>query len=187
MTDQVRLVTVAEFDALLTRAENSGRRLQLINGEIVEDMPKLAHARISVRLIMILVKYFAEHPIGEVFNELRVDLPDAEWDVRIPDISAVIQRQDELARLQGHESLPFMPDLVIEIQSEEQTDRTMGDLALYYFAHGCRMVWLVYPDRQLVEWLTPTERRILTIDETISGEPVLPGLLIPMPTIFERS
>lgn len=186
MTDQVRLYTVAEFDQLLLRPENIERKLQLINGEIVEDMPKLAHARISVRLIMILVQYFAEHPIGEVFNELRVDVPGAESDVRVPDISVVTGRKDELAQLEGNDSLPFMPDLVIEIQSDGQTDRYMGDLALFYFAHGCRMVWLVYPDRQLVEWLTPTERRILTIEGTISGGDLLPGLLIPMPTVFER-
>ena len=46
------------------------------------------------------------------------------------------------------------------------------------------MVWLVYPDRRLVEVLTPTERHLLTDDATINGGEVLPGFSVNIADIF---
>ncbi|NUQ05463.1 MAG: Uma2 family endonuclease [Anaerolineae bacterium] len=162
-----RGVTVEEFERFALLPENLGRKLQLINGEIVEEMPKLAHARISVRLIAWLLEYLRRSPIGEVFNELRITLEDESHNAVVPDICVVVERRGELGALGDNDPLPFMPDLLIEIQSEGQGDRHMRDLADYYLARGGQMVWLIYPDRKLVEWLTPTERRLLTLDGTI--------------------
>lgn len=184
MTDRVHLLTVDEFERIAALPENLGRKLQLVNGEIVEEMPKFAHARIASRLILWLGKFFEEHPVGEVFAEFRIDLPDKQFDARVPDICIVLGRKDELARLGDNDPLPFMPDLIIEIQSEGQTDRYMRDLADYYLANGCRMVWLIYPDRKLVEWLTPTARRLLNLEGIIDGGDVLPEFSLSLGKLF---
>ncbi|MBL8133661.1 MAG: Uma2 family endonuclease [Anaerolineae bacterium] len=187
MADRATLTkptTVDEFDHFAALPENVGHKLQLVDGEIIEEMPKFAHARIASRLILWLGKFFEEHPIGEVFAELRIALPDELINARIPDICVVIGRQDELAGLGVNDALPFMPDLIIEIQSEGQTDRYMSDLADYYLERGCRMVWIIYPDLKLVEWLTPTERHLLLLEGTISGGDVLPGLSVSVAKLF---
>lgn len=179
-----RQITVEEFDQIILRPDNLGRKLQLVNGEIVEEMPKYAHATISMFLIGWLLDYLKTHPVGRLFNEFRIDLPDDELNARVPDLSLVINRNDELASLGGDDPLPFMPDLIIEIQSKGQSDRYMLDLANYYLAHGCRMVWLIYPDQQIVEWLASTERQLLTAGDTISGGELLPDFSLPVKSVF---
>lgn len=44
-----------------------------------------------------------------------------------------------------------MPDLVIEVTSPDNTYKSMRKRADYYLAHGTRLVWLVYPEKCLVE------------------------------------
>lgn len=184
MANKTPLITVREFEQIAIQTDNRGRKLQLVHGVIVEERAGLAQARISSRLILWLGKFLEQHPFGEIFNELRIDLPDEPLNARVPDICVVIYRADALAQLGDNDPLPFMPNLIAEIQSEGQTDRYMSDLAAYYFAHGCQMVWLVYPDRKLVEWLTTAEHRILTSDDAISGGAVLPGLSIAVEDLF---
>jgi Uma2 family endonuclease len=77
-----------------------------------------------------------------------------------------------------------MPDLAVEVQSPGQSDRFMSDKAAFYLENGSKMVWLIYPDRQLVEFLTPTERQLLTLDGTISGGDVLPDFSVKVADIF---
>ncbi|MBL8132675.1 MAG: Uma2 family endonuclease [Anaerolineae bacterium] len=174
-------VTVEEFERFALLPENLGRKLQLINGEIVEEMPTPLHGIIAVALIKWLLKYLDDKPIGTLLTEVRVQLADDEGQSRIPDIAFVRSEQGEFDLAQP---LPFVPALCIEIESPGQGDRHMRDLADYYLARGGQMVWLIYPDRRLVEWLTSTERRLLTLDATISGGDVLPGFALPLQTLF---
>jgi Uma2 family endonuclease len=60
----------------------------------------------------------------------------------------------------------------------------MSDKAAYYLANGSQMVWLIYPNRRLVEVLTADERYLLTVDGTISGGELLPGFSIAVRDLF---
>ncbi|NUQ05462.1 MAG: Uma2 family endonuclease [Anaerolineae bacterium] len=159
-----RGVTVEEFERFALLPENLGRKLQLINGEIVEEMPTPLHGIIAVALIKWLLKFLEDQPVGTLLTEVRVRLDDDEGQSRIPDIALI---RSEQGAFDLSLPLPFVPALCIEIGSPGQGDRHMRDLADYYLARGGQMVWLIYPDRKLVEWLTPTERRLLTLDGTI--------------------
>jgi Uma2 family endonuclease len=187
MTDRVLLstpTTLDEFERYIAQPENMGRKLQLINGEIVEEMPKIIHARIMRLLMKWLERHMDAYPDGEILPEIRIDLPDDPNNARVADIGVVVARAVELAKLGDHDALTFMPDLIVEIQSEGQTDRYMRDLADFYIANGCQMVWLIYPDRKLVEWLTSTERRLLNVDGVISGGSVLPEFSLAVSSLF---
>lgn len=178
---QVKPITVDEFERIVALPENVGRKLQLINGEIIEEMPNPLHGMIVIALIKWLLKYLEAHAVGTLLTEVRIKLLNDEMEGRIPDGSFVHREQGGFDRLQP---LPFVPYLCVEIQSPGQSDRYMLDLANYYLANGGKMVWLVYPDRKLVEWLTPTERRLLTVDESISGGDVLPGFVLEVRELF---
>jgi len=52
-------------------------------------------------------------------------------------------------------------------------------------ANGCKLVWLVYPKKQIVDVITSQAREPFTIDETITGGDVLPDFVIPVREIFE--
>lgn len=46
------------------------------------------------------------------------------------------------------------------------------------------MVWLVYPEKQMVEVLTPVERQLLSESDVISGGEVLPGFTLTVSEVF---
>lgn len=79
-----------------------------------------------------------------------------------------------------------MPDLAVEVQSDGQSDRFMANKAAYYLANGSRMVWLVYPETQIVEVLTPDNRTLLNSEGIISGGDVLPGFSLPVRELFSK-
>ncbi len=77
-----------------------------------------------------------------------------------------------------------MPDLAVEVQSPDQSDKFMVDKAAYYLANGVRMVWLIYPEKRLVEVLTPDARYLLNDADALDGGDVLPGFSLPIGEIF---
>lgn len=174
-----RAYTTSEYEAIA--AQHPDRRLELINGEIVEEMPTQLHAAIVSLINFFVMLYLREHPIGYALAEARYRLPDDNENDRVPDFSFISTAKGPLVK-QG--AAPYMPDLAVEVQSPGQSDRFMSDKATYYLAHGTRMVWLVYPDRRLVEVLTPDERHLLTEDAVINGGAVLPGFSLPVKDIF---
>jgi Uma2 family endonuclease len=171
-------LTVDEFERLLALPGYQDRRIELINGEMVEAMPGFAHARIATKLIVLLHAYLTQRPIGQVFVELRLSLPGLPLESRVPDVCVIIGRDAELAQLEDGDALPFVPDLCIEIASPGQPMALLSQKAAFYLAHGGRMVWLIYPDRGIVEWLTRDGRDLLTGQMPIDGGDVLPGLTL---------
>jgi Uma2 family endonuclease len=60
----------------------------------------------------------------------------------------------------------------------------MADKASYYLKNGSRMVWLVYSTKRLIEVLTPTDRHLLTEQDTVNGGDVLPGFTLQVSDVF---
>jgi len=176
-----RTYTVDEYEALAE--QHSDRKLELIHGEIVEKMPNTIHAFIVQMISGFFFVFLQKNPLGYALIEPRHHLPDDDTNARIPDLSFV-RKEKNLVIGQG--PVPFMPDLAVEVQSPGQSDRFMSDKAAFYLQHGTQIVWLVYPDRRLVEVLTPTERHLLTDDGVIDGGEVLPGLQIAVRDIFPQ-
>lgn len=178
-----RPVTVVEFERFIGRSENIDRLFELIDGEIVEKMPTQLHALIANFFNALLYLYKQKNPVIWVFSEIRVKLPGDKKNDRIPDLAVVLKEGHEF---EPYAPLTYMPDLIIEIQSPGQGDKFMVDKAAYYLRKGARMVWIVYPDRRLVEVLTPTDRKLLTDVHTLEGGEVLPGFSVPVKDIFEQ-
>jgi Uma2 family endonuclease len=165
-------VTTDEFERLLALPENAERRLELIDGEMVEKMPTQLHAYIIALLTTALINFLKQNPLGRALVEARYRLPGDKENDRIPDLSFVSNQKGELVK---RGPAPYMPDLAVEVQSPNQSDKLMADKAAYYLANGSRMVWLIYPDRRLIEVLTPNDRKLLTSKDILSGGDVLPN------------
>jgi Uma2 family endonuclease len=181
--DRKRLVTGHEFQAFIDRPENAERLFELINGEIVEKVPKQLHALIAALFASAFVTYFREHPIGWVFVEARVKLPDSTINDLIPDVAAALE---EGRTLQEDEPLTYMPEIVVEIQSPDQSDKFMIDKANIYLANGARVVIIVYASKRLIEVLRPDDRKLLIETQTLELGDVLPGFEIPVQELFPR-
>lgn len=179
--EEKTLIRVREFRQIAALPENRERRLELIAGAIVEKiMPKPLHGLIAGIIAHLLRLYLEAHPIGYLLVEVQYEAPGEDY-APIPDLSFVSLEQPAF---DWNETIPFMPALAIEIQSPDQGDRELSDKARYYLQHGSQMVWLVYPDRKLVEVLTPTERWLLTVDKMLDGGAVLPEFQVQVEKIF---
>ncbi|MBN8639919.1 MAG: Uma2 family endonuclease [Anaerolineae bacterium] len=183
MAVERKLYTVEEFEQFLAQPENHDRLFELIDGEIVEKMPTQEHGAIALNIGSEFRIYLRTHPIGVASVETRHALPEDRYNDRIPDVAFNRRNEDPIVR-QG--AVPKMPDLAVEIKSPGDSYRQMQDTAAYYIAHGSQLVWLVYPEKRLVAiYRADGTDDILTENDTLSGEAVLPGFTLPIKTIFE--
>jgi len=182
-SDKKKVVTVREFERFLIRPENTERLFELINGEIVEKVPKQLHALIAALFASAFVTYFREHPIGWVFVEVRVKLPNSDINDLIPDVAAALEEGRTLAE---EEPLTYMPEVVVEIQSPDQSDKFMIDKANLYLAHGARIVIIVYASKRLIEVLRPDDRKLLIETDTLELNDLLPGFAVLVQELFPR-
>lgn len=178
-------VTVAEFEAYIAHPDNAERHLELIHGEIVEEMPTEEHSIIAGNIYFRLRSFAEPKNLGRVAFEVRRQVPDDEQNARIPDVDFTsadrVKARGDVVR-EG--PVLQMPDLAVEIQSPGQSDKLMADKADYYLANGTRLVWLVYPRKKLVEVLSVDARQLLTGDEMLDGGDVLPGFSMRVSDLF---
>jgi Uma2 family endonuclease len=123
---------VEAFENLVSLPENDGRKLELIKGEIVEEMPNPLHGLITMLLGKIFGYYFDDHPIGWALAEVRIKLPDESLNDLIPDVVVILAETRNILADDLTQPFPFVPDLVIEIQSPGQSENFMIEKADLY-------------------------------------------------------
>jgi Uma2 family endonuclease len=181
---QTKPITAEAFLAYLQLPENEGRRFELIDGEIVEKMPTQLHAFIANLFNAVLYIYFQANPIGWAFSELRIKLPNDDFNDTIPDVSVVLKAGREF---NPNEPLTFMPDLAIEIKSPTDSLIKMRKKANYYLENGSKIVWLVDTQRQKVEVYTVNDTEILGSGDVLDGGDLLPNFKLPVSDLWSQS
>jgi len=161
------------------------RRHELEEGWLVsEPLPSLRHDRVRRQLERILEAHVAKRRLGEVFGEAGFVLARNPDTVRGPDLSFVTRE-----RLLGIDYGRFFdgaPDLAIEILSPSNRPYQVRAKVADYLAAGCRLVWVVDPDRRCVTtYRTLLFPQIFGADDAIDGMDLLPELTIPVASIFE--
>jgi Uma2 family endonuclease len=174
-------MTVEQFESFLCLPENHDRLLELIDGEVVEKMPTEEHGYTAGIFVTRLNNFVLPRKLGVVAVEARHRIPTDRRNVRLPDVSF---RQGH-APLVKEGAVARMPDLAIEIQSPNDTVKSMRDKAAYYLANGARLVWLVFLRKRYIEVYRPGEEmEILFGSDVLDGANVLPGFSLPVAEIF---
>ncbi len=174
------LYTVATFEQMADSAENVERLLELVNGEIIEKMPTEDHGIIAVNISSALVNFAHPRKLGRVAVEVRYRKPEDDYNARIPDVSFSSSKRPIVK--QG--SVPELPDLAVEVQSPNQSLKSLREKARYFVGNGTKLFWLVIPGKHIVEIYTPDSEDVLNIDDTVSGGDVLPEFSLPVRDIF---
>lgn len=184
MTVQTRLMTVEEFEQFSDAPENSDRRFELIDGEIVEKMPTEEHAVIAATISGFIWSYLRANELGgRVAVEPRHRVPEDDYNARLPDIA--FTSKERALPLVKKGSVPQMPDFAVEIKSPDDSYAKLRKKAAYYLQNGTRLVWLVYPEKRLVEvYRSESNSEILTAEDTLDGGEVLPNFTLPVKDIF---
>jgi Uma2 family endonuclease len=180
--DKSKLYTVDEFETYTQRPENQDRYFELINGEIVEKVPTQKHGVISVNVTTDMRNWVKRTGKGRVASEVRHRIGDDPHNSRQPDISYYADASNPSI---DRGAVPELPDLAIEIKSPDDSYKKLREKADYYLANGTKVVWLIYPEKQMVEVLTQDDFQILRAGETLDGGDLLPGFTMKVDDIFE--
>jgi Uma2 family endonuclease len=179
--EKLRYYTVEEFEQIADSEDNRERLLELIDGEIVEKVPTERHGMVTGNIYGPLWMHVKLTRAGRVVMEVRYRKPEDRHNARIPDIAFTAGNRPVVER----GTVPQMPDLAVEVRSPDDSLKKLREKARYYLANGTRLVWLVIPEKRLVEVYSPDDEQVLTEADVLSGGDVLPGFSLPVKAIFE--
>lgn len=81
---------------------------------------------------------------------------------------------------------PIAPDLAVEVVSPGDSSDDVQAKVEDYLSAGTRMVWVVYPKtRSVTVFRSLRDVKVLRVDESLSGEDVLPGFECRVGEVFE--
>jgi len=82
--------------------------------------------------------------------------------------------------------LPVEPDFVIELMSPTDVFSQLQQKMKEYINCGVKLGWLINPDARQVEiYRQGKEKEVLDQPQTLSGENILPGLIVDLTEIFD--
>lgn len=180
-------ISLDEFLEIALAPENRDRRLQRIDGEMVEVVSNNRTSRTAIRIATFVNGFALPRNLGEMTGA------DGGYTIAgeqyIPDCAFVsYSRQPHTT----HESYPeIAPDLVVEVISPgnlgsvDERDKLTHKVAKY-LSVGCE-VWLVYPNEEKLEQYLPGQPvRTYHNGDTLQGHGVLEGFTLEISAIWPR-
>ncbi len=154
-------------------------RLELIDGEVYEKpMPRWGHARQAGQLVAELNRF------GFAGVEARAIIPaagDLEASAPLPDVA--FYRHNPPA---DDEWMSRPPHVAIEILSLGQSRTEMRTKVEVYLRFGVESVWVVDPERHLVDVYEAGARRTLSGDDILQS-PAAPGFALRVADLLSRA
>lgn len=180
-----QLMTAEEFLEWTHRDENQGRHFELERGEVIETPPpgKL-HGFICANIVRLLGNYAAQVGRGYVCsNDAGVITERTPDSVRGPHISYYIDAQTAADMERGYAEQP--PRLAVEVLSPNDRINPMMQRVGELLRAGVGMVWVVDPEaRDISLCQSGREPRLVSNEDTLSAEDILPGFASPVRQIF---
>lgn len=169
------------------RSLSDDRRYEMVDGELVELPPmRRAPSIVSGKISRLFDQHIEDENLpfwvgpGASF---RLGLSSVNF--RIPDVSVTAERpgtpaiEDEPGVWEG------VPDIAVEVVSPTDTYVEVIDKARLYLRQGVATVLLVdIYNREVTVRQSTGETRVLTTDDVLTGEPVLPGFSCSVAEIF---
>ena len=155
---------------------------EYVSGELVPIAPpSREHGEISVNVIRYLDAHVYQNKLGRLYTAETI-FQIGERTAK-PDVAFV-----SAARLTGDKTKGFSipPDLAIEVVSPSDVLSRIAEKALAYLEAGTRLVWVLEPvSKTLTVYRSERDIKLLTREDTITGEDVVPGFTCPIAHLFE--
>jgi Uma2 family endonuclease len=172
-------ITIDEFELLPAALAHNH---ELVDGELVDVSGNtLSHNRLRDLLVHLLIPFIEEPKLGMIISEQEFDF---DGNAHGPDIALIgaekLHLIDRRRRVQR-----FVPDLAIEIVSENDKFRFLTKKADRYRKCGTKEVWVLDPDtrKTLVE---SDERQVILNDQQIFTSKLIPGFSIRLSDLFDQ-
>jgi Uma2 family endonuclease len=176
--------TATEADLMRHQSAHPKRRVELVNGTLVEKPMGAREAYLAFTLIGHLFAYQRTHNLG-VFGAPDANMRIAVGSVRLPDIH--FTRWANLPADSAHLQpvVDYPPDLAVEILSESDRPGTTARKLQEYFDAGTEVVWVIDQDDRTARVYTAADTfTTLTTADTLDGGAVLPGFALPLADLF---
>ena len=157
---------------------------ELIEGEVVEVTPAgNLHGLIASRVIAQLRYFVDDNDLGEVYSS-ETGFQLSPNTMRGADAAFI--KKDKLSRITEPEKfVPFAPDLAVEVVSPGDKASEIQTKVELYLAAGTSIVWVIFPDiKKVVVYQNNHKSETLSLEDTLDGNIVLPGLNIPVRKLF---
>lgn len=151
------------------------KRVELVKGVlVVRELPGFRHGRVAIELILRLHAHVRAADLGRVYPEVGFKLASDPDTVRGPDVA--FMRKDRLPDPEPAGFADVAPDLVVEILSPNDRPGAVLAKVADWLAAGARLVWVLDPARRVARvYRADGTEQILTADEALHGEDVVPG------------
>lgn len=162
----------------------SSGRYEIVYGEIKErSMPSPVHGRIQAKISAKLLSHVEENNLGAVYTETHFEF--AEHLSRVPDVAFVSFERFPEGGEDKSSRWHIAPDLAVEVISPTDDYEDVQEKITEYFTFGVRQVWIISPEsKTLTVYFTRTDVKILTENDELTGEEVLPGFHLKLSEIF---
>ena len=171
----------------LLRLPEDGWRYELVEGSLVRMTPTgWKHGQTVSALFRAVDRFVEDQRLGQVIPAETGFLISSEGHpdtVLAPDLAFIRAGREPDPGTEGFPRLA--PDLVVEVASPSQGRTELGAKAQRWLSAGVRLVWVVLPEARVVEvWRGTGIARIVSAEEELSGEEILPGFVLSMRHLF---
>lgn len=158
---------------------------EVINGERVIKSMSTYENVLAGNLFAHLHAHAIANRLGRAVIEVLFDLPNVGRDRR-PDVGFVSYSRWPANRRPPREAAwSVVPELAVEVVSPTDDMDDVMDRVEEFFQAGITLVWLILPLQERVYiYTSPSSVRILSRDDELTGEPVLPGFRLPLSELF---
>ncbi len=156
-------------------------------GNLIIMMPAgLGTAERNARLNQLLANWTDEDGTGKCYDSSAGYIlpngaqlsPDASW-IRKERVTALSKKVQE-------KFAPLCPDFVVELRSRTDRLKPLQAKLEEFIENGAQLGWLIDPYKRKVYVYRPgLPMQKLDEPETISGEPVLPGFVLPVARLWQ--
>jgi Uma2 family endonuclease len=180
MTVPVSPLTIDDFEQL---PDELALNHELEDGKLVEVSGNtLIHNRLRDCLISLLREHVKKNGLGEVVSEQEFDFGG---NAHGPDVA--FYGPDKLRLCKGEKRVQrFVPDLAIEIVSENDTFRKLVKKADRYRKCGTKEGWIIDPDSRIAFLYSEALNAILR-ENGIFESSLIPGFSIRLGDLFDQA
>jgi Uma2 family endonuclease len=167
----------------LALQSQEGAQYEFVGGELSERHVSTESSRTATRFVWLLMNHVTPRGLGEIYDsELGIRIFSDPMETRRADVSFVSAAR---APQQDSGYLNVPPDLVVEVVSPGDNAARLRAKVRAWLGANVRLVWVAYPeDREIQVYRTSGESSILSADDEITGEDVIPGFATKVRELF---
>jgi Uma2 family endonuclease len=160
--------------------------LEWVNNRVLQKVsPQRRHALAEMEFASALGRWARDRGIGMVGTEWRFQVrpPGEIARTLVPDVAYLSYERMPIEELEATETPAVAPDVVVEVRSPDDRQADIDEKVRVYRAAGTRVIYLIDPNRELVELID--EHAARTLNAGLISHATLPGFSLDSRVLFE--